>query len=1152
MSLKEAISNPTSTMSATSSPVPPNDDWVTRYDRWITSIISPDRISCVFSPLAWLRGLKSVLFATLRILRRWLLRIIIGSAAVAMVVAYFAYREFTTSEWQAKYFSQIARESTFTLSDGANSTAWFPKFGPYDTRLGYTKIAGIVENLTKGGYVVTKQTRLSPRFLELANNGIFPPYREKTRSGITILDRSNTAIYSAHRPERVFDTFEMIPDIVVKSLLFIENREILDQRAPLKNPAVEWDRLALAVLEKLKQIIKPDLNAPGGSTIATQLEKYRHSNEGRTSGIRDKLLQMASASIRAYMFGEETLSTRKQIVLQYINSIPLAALPGYGEVSGLGDGLWAWYGLDFDNVTREMRSLSKLQPSGDVRPYAETYKKLLSLFIAHRRPSFYLLKGLDELNSLTNTHLDLFAQEGVISEQLKNAAKAVRLSLLRAAPKPPPISYVQLKAANAIRTRLLSLMKYPQLYDLDQVDLTVRSSIDNRANEGVTEVLQQIRSADAVKKLGLNGARSLGRGDPAKVIYSLTLYERVGNVNLLRVQTDNFDKPFSINEGTRLDLGSTAKLRTLVTYLDIIGEVFDKYSGKTVSQIRSDLRTSLDPISRFVVTELASNPKLSLATLLDKAMERRYSASTGERFFTGGGVHTFKNFKREDDGKLPTIQEALTHSLNLPMVRLMRDISRYYMHKMGIGTEATGSHNSTEVRMKFLRKFADQEGAQFIRQFAKKYSNQKSSDVLAALVKGSRASAKHAAVMYRYVRPNGSEDDLAAFIRSTVKNTQLSREVIEKWHAEFGPGKFSLNDQGYLARIHPLELWLVKYLQDNPGTSISKALASSIDERQEVYEWLFKTPHSRAQDIRIRTLVEMESFLEVHKQWKKVGYPFDSMVPSLASSIGSSGDRPAALAELVGIILNDGIRYPLMRLEELHFAADTPYETVIRRGDGAKGERVLKSEVAQTLRRAMALVVQKGTARRVNGTFKKSDGSAYVIGGKTGTGDHRHETYGPGGSLVSSRVVNRTATFAFYLGDRFFGVISAHVPGAEAAKFDFTSALAAELLKILSKALMPMIEASGAQLTPQGVSMLAEDNRSSQSEEGSVSSTPAQSSTEQSEAVQAIEPVAIPTAEVSKDKISNKLTEQREGKETRRRRGSRYTEEVPVILPPPI
>ncbi len=127
---------------------------------------------------------------------------------------------------------------------------------------------------------------------------------------------------------------------------------------------------------------------------------------------------------------------------------------------------------------------------------------------------------------------------------------------------------------------------------------------------------------------------------------------------------------------------------------------------------------------------------------------------------------------------------------------------------------------------------------------------------------------------------------------------------------------------------------------------------------------------------------------------------------------------------------------------------------------------MLKPEVAQALRQAMGTVVESGTARRVHKAYVRSGGKSYAIGGKTGTGDHRFETYGPGGQVTSSRVVNRTATFAFYVGDRFFGVISAHVPGPDAAKFDFTSALAAELLKVLSPSLIPMIEQAGTALAP--------------------------------------------------------------------------------------
>lgn len=982
--------------------------------------------------------------------------------AAGIGVAY----ELRTSTLQSRYLTKVAQRATFSLGPGAAGESWYPTYGPYDERLGYTRIPRIIDNLLSNDFSITEQARQSDELRNLTSQGLYPPYPEKTKAGLTILDRNNVTIYSSYRPERMYESFDAIPSPIIQSLLFIENREILNQEFPYKNPAVEWDRFGLAILEKVKQIVFPNINAPGGSTIATQLEKYRHSNEGRTSGIKDKLRQMGSASLRAYMYGRNTLETRKLITQHYINSIPLAALRGYGEVNGLGDGLWAWYGVEFEEVNRKLRALSLLPPGADVAPYAEAYKQVLSLFIAHRRPSFYLIAGLQELNSLTNIHLDLLAKEGIISPALRDAAKKVVLELRRAAPKTQSISFVQRKAANAIRTRLLSLLKYPQLYDLDQVDLTVKSTMDNDANERVTDILRQLTDEKSVKELGLNGSRNLAKGDPSKVIYSLTLFERVGNANVLRVQTDNFDNPFSINEGTRLDLGSTAKLRTLTTYLAIVGEAYDRYAGKSKADLTRTLDNDLDPISEFVAKLCALNPNITLSQILEMALDRRYSASPYESFFTGGGLHTFENFKKEDNGGNPSIRQSIIHSINLPFVRLMRDISRYYQARLGVKLGGSKTDRHSSMRQHFLAKFADQEGSYFTRRFYEKYRGKLRQDLLPGLVLSTRASARHAAVMFRYVRPNESRAEFEKFLTETLPQAQLSPEILDKWYSEFTPGKFDLNDQAYLARVHPLELWLVKYMQDTPDVGIDQILAASKDERQLVYRWLFKTPNTRAQDIRIRSLLENEAFTEVHKQWRSMGYPFNSMVPSLASALGSSGDRPIALAELVGIILNDGVRYPLVRLDELHFASETPYDVTLQRTATSPGERVLKPEVAQALKGAMSMVVSSGTARRVHEAFRRSDGAAYVIGGKTGTGDHRHETYGPGGQVISSRVVNRTATFAFFLGDRFFGVISAHVPGPEAAKFDFTSALAAQLLKVLAPSLEPMIERSGAALSP--------------------------------------------------------------------------------------
>ena len=53
-----------------------------------------------------------------------------------------------------------------------------------------------------------------------------------------------------------------------------------------------------------------------------------------------------------------------------------------------------------------------------------------------------------------------------------------------------------------------------------------------------------------------------------------------------------------------------------------------------------------------------------------------------------------------------------------------------------------------------------------------------------------------------------------------------------------------------------------------------------------------------------------------------------------------------------------------------------------------------------------------------------------------------------------SRPVSRTGTFAFYVGDRYFGVITAYVAGDKAANYVFTSALPVTALKLLAPALV--------------------------------------------------------------------------------------------------
>ncbi|QYF94257.1 transglycosylase domain-containing protein [Massilia sp. PAMC28688] len=980
--------------------------------------------------------------------------------ALLSVVVVWGVHEARTSTMQAKFFARMAKKISYKVEPGPSPAIRFPSDSPYDERLGYANMPDYLEKLKTRDYEIAAQARISPKMVELADRGLFATYREKTKVGLTILDCKAQPLFSSLYPERYYASFAETPALLVKSLLFIENRELLDTKYPKRNPAVEWDRFSKAVFDKSLQMFIPgeDRRSAGGSTLATQIEKYRHSPDGRTSSLSEKLRQMASATLRAYQYGEDTTMARRQIVVDYLNTVPLSAKSGYGEVNGIGDGMWVWYGRDFASMNKVLQ--------GDVTTpdAALTYKQALSLMIAQRRPAHYLGAGDDDLEALTNTHLRVLAAASVISPQLRDAALKVKLSPSTASGVAPPAanSFVSRKAANAVRTHLGSLLGESRLYNLDRLDLSVVSTLDSDAQQAVTAMLRKLRDAAAAEAAGLTGKGMLGNGDPAAVVYSFTLMERGENVNYLRVQTDNYDQPLDINEGAKLDLGSTAKLRALVTYLDIVDQLHKRFSGMEVAEIRKTVVDPKDLMTQWAMAYFSDLPKdgpRDLPSMLAAALDRKYSASPHEGFFTGGGLHTFGNFSKLDDRKIMSVRDALKSSTNLVFVRMMRDVVRYYMFQLPGSSAALLQDADDPRRAEYLARFADREGREFLTRFYNKYRGKNAAESEKVLLASLRPTPTRLAAVHRTVRPEATLQQFSAFIHDNLPSAnEVPEERIARMYEQYSPAAMSLADRGYVATIHPLELWLVGYLRSHDKANFADVVAASVKERQLVYAWLFNTHRKHAQDRRIAGLLEVEAFLKVHAQWKKMGYPFDSLVPSYATTLGASADRPASLAEMMGIIVNNGVRKPVERIDSLHFAKGTPYETLVRHAKPPAGEQVLSPDVARAVADAIRGVVAEGTAKRVKTAFQLKDGSIIAVGGKTGTGDQRFEVYGAGGRLIESRYVNRSATFVFNIGERFFGSMTAYVQGPKSADYDFTSALPVQLLTVLAPSLMPLIE----------------------------------------------------------------------------------------------
>ena len=981
---------------------------------------------------------------------------------VTLVAAVFIIVEARTSYYlQSPVLSRLVAGMGFAAAPGPSPRIRFPTSGPYDQRLGYTHLPQWIARLQARGYAIEEQALLSPQLEKAVDRGVFPLYHEKQQAGLEILDRRGTPVFSSRYPRAIYETFESIPPLIVSTLTFIEDRGAVDPELPQRNPAIAWERLGQALFDQVEQVFDPDQNASGGSTLATQLEKFRHSDHGVTPSITEKLRQVSSASLRAYLDGPNTLKARREIVRAYLNGVPLAARAGYGEVHGLQDGLRVWFDADPGEVNR-LLGFSGKPPEDQLEQSARAYREVLSLLLAQQRPTWFLGRsGFSVLAGRVDEYVRVLAQEGVIDPPFRDAVLSQSLTAPGREPVANPREMRSAKTAYMIRSRLLSLLGLKHFYDLDRVDLGATSTLDYPVQRAVAARLLELKDPVQVKEAKLTGTRLLEpRNDLGKVIYSFTLYELTENANVLRVQADNFPEPFDINEGVRLDLGSTAKLRTLVHYLEIMSSLYNEYAPLSADALGNVEASPDDRLRVWVIDYLRQQKTRDLHAMLDAAMDRKYSASPAETFITGGGAHHFANFKRDDNGKIVTVRQALRDSINLPFVRLMRDIVRYHMNRTESGRRLL-EDAAEPRRIEYLTRFADREGKTFLRRFYRKYAGKNPAERFALLVDSVHAAPVPLGIAFRSIYPDADQARFAGFLKGALPGASLDDALIERLYRNYGPGNYSLMDRGYLAKVHPLELWLVTYLQQYPEAKFDAVTTASAQERIDVYAWLFKTKSKNRQDIRIRTLLEIEAFTEIHAAWARLGYPFSYLTPSYATAIGSSADRPAALAELMGIILRGGIRAPAIRLDELHFAEGTPFETLMRY-QNAKFERVLPTEVTEVVHAALLDVVARGTALRLAGGLHPADGVSITVGGKTGTGDHRMEMFDAAGHLVRERVMNRTATFVFFIGDRFYGTVSAFVPGEDAAKFSFTSSLPVELLRQLGPLLQPLFSTNDA------------------------------------------------------------------------------------------
>ncbi|MDR3505590.1 MAG: transglycosylase domain-containing protein [Acidocella sp.] len=960
--------------------------------------------------------------------------------------------EARTSYLQSRFFTWFDSGISYKPGPGASSSIRFPQFGPRDIRLGYAALPDIIPSLEAHQFQIASQAQWSPRLDWFVTHGGYAIYTPKPQTGLRLYDRNGVALFATAYPKHVYTNFSDVPPLLASTLTFIEDRDLLDPQNPLHDPAVSWSRFLLASGGRVAGMLNHHWQRGGASTLATQIVKFSDSPGGRTGGVDEKLRQMATAAAAAYMNGPDTTAASRAILVTYLNSTPLASSPGYGEVIGIPEALSVWYGTDPAEADKVLT-----QPDVTARK-GLIYREVLSLILAGQRPAYYLVQNRPALESLTGAYLRQLAKEGVISPALRDAALAAKLPFTPPLPPTPQLPFTGDKATAWLQTELLSMLHLQDLWSLDRYDLTAYSTIDEAAQQRVTNVLTHLGDPAYDQSLGLYGRLMLASGNnPALINWSFVLYERGANANYVRIHADSLNQPFDINSGVKLQLGSTAKLRTLITYLNILLALHDKLAALPAPDLQHIAATAPDNLTRWTAGYLATSTDRGLQPMLNAAMQRKYSASP-VTFFTGGGENSFGNFQPWENDLNPTLEYAFENSINCVFIRLMRDISDYYTAQSGIDKTQLLSNPHDPARLAYLQRFAAQEGSGYLYNFYNGYRGLTASQALERLAGRTQPMASHLADIFLAIHPNAGLAEMAAFLQAHMPKpsfAQVTGDRLTQLYGEFANGKLSLNDEGYIANIHPLEIWLVLYLQAHPNATWNDVSAASPSVIQQSYAWLLKPNKTFQQNVRITTLLEQDAFKAIWQDWRRQGYPFDHLVPSLGTAIGASGDKPDALAELMGIILTNGVQLPSVDFDRLNFADGTPYQTDFT--SHPTPHQVLDPAVVQTVRQALLGVVQNGTAGAVAGAYRAPDGSVMQIGGKTGSGDNRYHIYGPGGGLKGERVVDRTATFAFFLGDRFFGTVTAYVPGQAAAGFSFDSAMSVQLLKDLQPQLAPLL-----------------------------------------------------------------------------------------------
>lgn len=1000
----------------------------------------------------------------LKSLKQWLLsapRWVYWAAGVVGVGGAVVAIEDQWSPIANTFFPPLAQGRIFTTERPTGIGA--PSEGQDGVRRGYDRMEKIDYRLTKiAGMARPETTGRTWKDRNVLGLRLYPIYESKIQAGLKITDEQGEKIWESPFPEKAYKNFETLPKSLVEMLLYVENRALLGDHPKTWNHTVEVPRMIVAIAYNVGNIFTSPFgfkfDRAGGSTLAIQLEKILYTLNSRTTTWGDKGRQIFTAATRRYMEIDNPAISIRKTILNYINVAPMAAHKKFGEVIGFSEAFEDHFGIDIDEANRILNIPQNELHGDDLVAAGKVYRAALSLIMALQRPDDYLNKRPEVMHARVNAFLkngdgrQLLVESGIITPELADVILATPTIL--ADPASQKIDYrPRDKVIDTLRTDLMQVLDEKNLQTLDLLDMEVTTTVLGKANRNISKRVASFKTPEGAKAEEFIGKYLLDNPEQAKHInITANIYRADPGYNALVVEVDTNAGRFNYNGGLR-NLGSTFKIPTTGEYFELYEGMFHKYKDMAPEDLRKIAIYPGDNMTRRMIDYMANPANArTIEAVLDYACDAPYSGNPSRTYFTNGGQARYQNFKREYDGMPWTVCSALRLSPNLPFVNMMEDMTKNILaQKMNIDPAMLTDKNNP-TRLKYLEKYGLYDGELLVKQQFWPQQRQKTPDDLVSfLAEKSRMqkgylSDRGAAVIYMTLYPDAPQDKMASFIREVCKKCG-SKDNFEGLYNTFAKDKYvggisTLADRGYIVDLNPIELMLARLRIQNPDIQRSEAVVALKPVIIESNQWL-RTIGLEAGNTKMKIILEKEGFDYFYNSLAKKGYPFvNERIPSLNAPLGGAPTNPNFLANYMGILVRGGMQAEIVRYSNIRFGKDTPFDMGDYKPLNVPAPRRVMSEaVAKKLHQSIVDIVEKGgTAAKVNGILKTSDGKPIQVAMKTGSADGFLKVKG---QAKPSESIGRSGTVVFSMAGRYFGTIVVSMPGGEEAlKSRFNAAMA--------------------------------------------------------------------------------------------------------------